>query len=236
MIFAEFTPKHLEKAVDMARHIATFAQLEFDPSYIRMKITDACKVVFMDMILTPTTYKCETPVTFGINLQIFYKILRSLDNELPVEIEVNGSLKINQCTNYHTLLNQEVPVACIAPTITPDSGYCVKLPTKTLQKYVRILGGIAPALEMHYVPLSDTLFLESVSSMYRTLFSIDTSHSPNQGDEEHKAKFLIKFVEMGIAPGLCDNVELTFGQQALWIHYANVELDVMVAVGVYTEA
>lgn len=37
---AEFVPKHLEKAVDVARGIATFATLEFCPSVVRMRVVD----------------------------------------------------------------------------------------------------------------------------------------------------------------------------------------------------
>lgn len=228
----EFTPKHLEKAIDLARNVATFAQLEFG-ACVRMRIMDPAKVLHMDMILSPAVYKCEADFTFGINLHMFYKLLKSLHNDQDLEIEVDDTImKMNQCQHYHTLVSQEVPFP--TPELIDFRGYKVKLPTKLLQKYVRLLGNIAPVLELHYVPSSDTLFLESVNSMYRTLFSIDTGVSPNKGEEEYRKQFIIKFVDMAINPSLADSVELTFGDSLL-IAYTQPDLEVLVTVAAHTE-
>lgn len=232
---AEFIPKHLEKALDLARHIATFGQLEFSSSHIRMRITDPSKVVHLDMILIPETYKCESDFTFGVNLQMFYKIIKSLHNDESVEIESDETaMKINQCQHYHTLITQDVPFG--SPQILDFTGPRVSLPTKLFQRYVRALGNIAPAVEMNYVPKSDTLFLESVNSMYRTLFSIDTGVTPNDHvEEEYRRAFMIKFLEMGINPSLADKIDLTFGD-SLMISYENERLSTIVTIAGYTEA
>lgn len=229
----EFTPKHLEKAIDLARNIATFAQLEFG-ACVRLRIMDPAKVLHVDLLLTPSIYKCEADFTFGINLQMFYKLLRSLHNDQPLEIEADESImKINQCQHYHTLVSQDVPFP--TPEIIDFTGPRVRLPTKLLQKYVRALGNIAPCLEIHYVPQSDTLFLESVNSMYRTLFSIDTGITPNDYlEEEYRKQFIIKFVDMAINPSLADSVELTFGD-SLMLTYTQPDLSVLVTVAAYTE-
>lgn len=230
---AEFTPLHLEKAIDMARHIATFAILEFTLGYIRMRIVDPAKVVHMDMILTPEIYKCEQEFTFGINLVMFYKLLRSLKNNDTVEIEADENImKINQVVHYHYLVSHEVPLG--RPEVVDFTGPKVRVSTKTLQKYVRALGNIAPAVEVHYVPASDTLFLESVNSMYRTLFSISTAATPNTG-EEYRAQFMIKFMEMGISTGLGEDVDLTLGESALTLFYEQERFSVLVTVASYTE-
>lgn len=230
---AEFTPFHLEKAVDMARHIATFARLEFSATYIRMRIVDPAKVVHLDMILTPTTYKCDGEFNFGINLQMFYKLFRSLNNNETVEIEVDDNvMKINQVVHYHYLVSHDIPVG--QPEILDFTGPKVRLPTKTLQKYIRALGNIAPAVELHYVPASDTLFLESVNSMYRTLFSVDTSATPNSA-EEYRAQFMIKFLEMGISTGLAETLDLTMGEKVVTLFYDLSHFSVLVTVAAYTE-
>lgn len=230
----EFVPAHLEKAIDLARQIATFANLEFSGSCLRMRIVDPGKAVHMDMILTPDTYKCEEDFVFGINLQMFYKLLRSLDNNQSIEIETDGTImKLDQCSHHHTLVHQEIKIN--TPEILQFAGPKIVLPTKLLQKYIRVLGNIAPALEMHYCPSADALFLESVNSMYRTLFSIDTGISPNEGDEEYRKQFMIKFVEMGIHTGLADTVSLTLGEQLL-IDYHKEKLSVLITIASYTEA
>lgn len=231
---AEFIPAHLEKAVDLARHIATFGHLEFSPAYIRLRIVDPGKVVHFDMILTPDTYKCDEEFTFGINLQMFYKLLKSLRNDESVEIESDESvMKINQCSHFHTLIRQDIPSA--SPQIVDFTGPKVTLPSKLLQKYVRALGNIAPAVEIHYAPEADTLFLESVNSMYRTLFSIDTGITPNEGAEEYRRQFMVKFLEMAINPSLADSVNLTFGE-SLMLTYENERLSVLVTIAGYTDA
>lgn len=233
-MFAEFAPKHLEKAVDLARHIATFAQLEFTACHVRMRITDPAKVVYMDLILLPATYKCDKETRFGINLQMFYKLLKSLDNDDVVEIEADESvMKINQGSRYHTLISQDIPFP--TPDIIDYTGPRVRLPTKLFQRYIRAIGNIAPAFELNYVPKSDTLFLESVNSMYRTLFSIDTGVTPNDGAGEYRRNFMVKFVEMALNPSLGDNIDLTMGE-SLMISYEVEQMSVIVVVSGYTEA
>ena len=233
-MYAEFIPKTLERAVDLARHIATFAELEFTACHVRMRMTDPAKVVYMDLILIPTTYKCDKESRFGINLQMFYKLLKSLDNDEAVEIEADESvMKINQGSRYHTLISQDIPFA--TPDIIDYTGPRVKLPTKMLQRYIRAIGNIAPAFELHYVPGSDTLFLESVNSMYRTLFSIDTGVTPNEDAQEYKHNFMVKFVEMALNPSLSETVELTMGD-SLMIAYDVETVAVFVTVSGYTDA
>lgn len=231
---AEFVPKHLEKALDLARHIATFGQIEFGASYLRLRITDPSKVVHLDMILTPETYKCDGEFSFGVNLQMLYKLFKSLHNDDSVEIECDGSaMKINQCQHYHTLINQDVPFG--KPEIMDFTGPKVELPTKLFQRYIRALGNIAPAVEINYVPSADTLFLESVNSMYRTLFSLDTGVTPNEGSEEYRKTFMIKFLEMAINPSLTDKIGITFGD-SLMIGYETDRISLIVTVAGYTDA
>jgi hypothetical protein len=235
MIFAEFLPKHLEKALDMARHIATFGHLYFSACHMQLRITDPAKVVHFDLILVPDIYKVEKGVEFGVNLQMFYKLIKSLDGDDVVEIEADDHvMKINQGSKFHTLIHQDIhfPVA----QVVHFSGPKVVLPTKLFQKYIRAIGNIAPAFEMHYVPRSDTLFLESVNSMYRTLFSIDTGVSPNAvEDEEYRKNFMVKFVEMAINPALADKIELMFGE-TLVVSYDKGSVTVVLTVAGYTEA
>lgn len=227
---AEFVPKHLEKAVDLARHIATFGRLEFSPSYIRMRIVDPAKIVHFDMIVTPGIMKCDRDFSFGINLQMFYKLLKSLNNDESIEIEADESvMKISQCTHYHHLINQDVPSIL---SIINFEGPKINVNTKTFQKYLRALANIAPAIEVHYVPASDTLFLESVNSMYRTLFAVDTGMTPYEG-EEYRKTFMAKFLEMAINPSLADTIDIIMGD-SLVIEYKN-DISVVVTVAAYTE-
>lgn len=231
----EFIPNHLAKAVDLSRHIATFANLEFTASGIQMRIVDPGKAVYMDLMLIPDIYKCDEEFIFGVNLHMFYKLLRSLDNNSPIEIETDGSvMKLDQLTHHHTLVHQEIGVS--VPQILEFSGPKITIPTKLFQKHVRSLGNIALAFELNYVPHADTVFLESVNSLYRTLFSIDTSITPNPTpEEEYRKAFMIKFVNMGIHPGLADMVSLTLGDQLL-IGYEKDKLSVLITIASYTEA
>jgi hypothetical protein len=235
MIIAEFLPKNLEKALDMARHIATFGHLHFSACHMQLRITDPAKVVHFDLILVPDIYKVEKGVQFGVNLQMFYKLIKSLDGEDTVEIEADDSvMKINQGSKFHTLIHQDIhfPV----PEVINLTGPKVVLPTKMFQKYIRAIGNIAPAFEMHYCARSDLLFLESVNSIYRTLFSIDTGVTPNAvEDEEYRKKFMVKFVEMAINPALSDKIELTLGE-TLVISYDKQSVTVIVTVAGYTDA
>jgi hypothetical protein len=228
----QFVPKHFEKAIDVARSVATFAQIEFKPGMLRVRITDPVKVLHMDLILTPDVfYKCESEFVFGVNLQMFYKLLKSLDNNDDVEIEADESvMKINQCQHHHTLINQEVTGTC---DIDHVQGPKVILGTKLLQRYVRALSNAAPVVEIDYVPTADTLFMESVSSMYRTLFSLNTATSPNEC-EQYRKQFILKFLDTAINPSLADTVELTLGD-SLVLHYANANVQVWITQAAYTE-
>lgn len=233
-MFAEFVPKHLEKAIDLARHIATFGHLEFSSSHIRMRITDPAKILHLDLILVPDILKCDADLTFGVNLQMFYKLLKSLDNEQSVEIEADEStMKINQGSRFHTLISQDVTSQ--TPELHDFSGPQIILPTKLFQRYIRAIGNIAPAFEMHYVPNSDTLFLESVNSMYRTLFSLDTGISPNDGAEEYRRNFMVKFVETAINPSLADKITLTLQDSLLVQYNVDDKLSVVVTIAGYVE-
>jgi hypothetical protein len=229
----QFVPKHFEKAVDLARNVSTFAKLEFSPTTLRMRITDPVKVLHMDLILTPDVYKCDEDFSFGINLQMFYKLLKALDNNQELEIEADESvMKINQLQHYHTLINQEIksPPSLMETVVGPK----VILGTKLLQRYVRALANAAPVVELHYAPTSDVLFLESVSSMYRTLFSLDTAASPNTCDEYRK-RFILKFLDTAINPSLADKVELTLGD-SLVLHYQSPTVAAWITQASYTEA
>lgn len=233
-VVAEFVPAHLEKALDLARHIATFGHLEFSHSQVRMRIVDPSKAVHLDMILIPDTYKCEADFRFGVNLQMFYKLFKSLRNDQSVEIEADETvMKLNQCQHYHTLIAQDIHFE--TPDIIDFVGPKITLPTKLFQRYIRALGNIAPAVEVNYVPASDTLFLESVNSMYRTLFSIDTGVTPNPTAYEYRRTFVIKFLEMGINTSLADKIDLTFGD-SLMISYGDEKLSTLVTIASYAEA
>jgi Proliferating cell nuclear antigen, N-terminal domain len=229
----EFIPKHLEKAIDVARSVATFAQLEFG-ACLRLRITDPVKVLYMDIILTPDVYKCESDFTFGINLHMFYKLLKTLDNNESIEIEADESImKLNQCQHYHTLVSQDVPLA--TPSIADLTGPKLILGTKMLQRYIRALGNVAPVVEMNYVPLSNVLFLESVNSMYRTLFSVDTTACPNDGEEEYRKQFIIKFLDTVINPSLADKVELCLSDSLVLQYAPDPSLSVLIVQAAYTE-
>ena len=229
---AHFVPKHFEKAIDLARSVATFAQIEFGLQTIRIRVTDPVKVLHFHLEMIPDFYKCDAEFVFGVNLQMFYKLFRSLDNNDEVELEADDSaMKINQCQHYHTLISQ--PLDLTLNTLEPIEGPSVTVATKTLQRYVRALANAAPIVEIHYVPASDVLFLESVSSMYRTLFSMDTSETPNFANEYRK-EFIIKFLDTAINPSLADKVQLTLGA-ALSLTYTTNNMTVTVTQAGYTE-
>ena len=107
-VIAEFTPRHLEKALDLARHVATFGCFEFTvEGMIRLRVTDPAKVVHLDLQLIPDIYKIDQEFRFGVHLNMFYRMLKSLDNERTVEIEADESyMKINQSEHHHTLVAQ----------------------------------------------------------------------------------------------------------------------------------
>lgn len=229
---AQFVPKHFEKAIDLARSVATFGIIEFGLNTIRLRVTDPVKVLHVDLELTPTAYRADAEFNFGANLQMFYKLLKSLDNNEEVEIEADESaMKINQCQHYHTIISQ--PMDIIHTTIEPLTGTKLTLNTKMLQRYVRALANAAPVVELHYVPGSSVLFLESVSSMYRTLFSIDTTTSETEG-EEYRKSFILKFLDTAINPSLADKVQLTLGA-ALALSYTTPNMTVTVTQAGYTE-
>jgi hypothetical protein len=234
MIHTEFIPKHLEKALDMARQIATFGHIEFAVCYLQLRITDPAKVVHYDLIFTPDVYKADKTIFFGVNLQMFYKLIKSLDADKIVEIHADESvMKINQGSKFHTIIHQDIQAAI--PEIINFEGPQVTIPTKLFQKYIRAIGNIAPAFEIQYSPVSDTLSFESVNSMYRTLFTYNTGMTLNSEEEKYCKSFLVKFVEMAINPSLEDKVEITLGE-TLVVHYQKNNFSVVVTVSGYTDA
>lgn len=235
MAFVEFVPRHFEKALDMARSIATFGCLEFTSvGMMRLRVIDPAKVIYMDFYLAPEIYKCDEEFAFGLNLNMFYKLIKSLDNDVPVEMEVtNTIMKIDQAHHFHTMVNQEIPFR--VPDISIPDGQLVKVPTKLFQKYMRALSHIAPAVELSYDPNSDSLFVEGVNSMYRTLFCLNTAETPNPSTQEYKKRFQIKFLDMALNAGLGDILTLILGEDALRLHYTQSNIQVDVVVSAYTE-
>lgn len=230
---AEFVPGHFEKALDMARHIATFGRFEFMADAITLRILDPAKVVYFNLALRPETYKIDKECAFGVHLGMFYKLMRSLNNDESVEVECDGDvMKINQGSRYHTLLAQDIPME--VPTMNAEVVPTVMLSTKLLQKYIRALANIAPAVELNYVPTSDTLFLESVNSMYRTLLAMETGTTPNEG-EEYRKQFMLAFLEKAVNPSLSSYVYMHFGN-TLRLQYDLQTLVVDVHVSAYTDA
>lgn len=233
-VIAEFVPRHLEKALDLARHIATFGCLEFTAdNIIRMRMIDPAKIIYMDFYITPETYKCDSEFTFGVNLGMFYKLIRSLHNDHSIEIEADEAIaKISQSSHRisHTIVAQQLPFN--VPIMAPLQGPVIQVPSKLFQKYVRSLASIAPAVEISYSPEADMLFLESVNTMYRTLYSIPIESGTVEG--EFRKRFPVKFLEMAINPSLGDTISLVLGD-ALRIHYTQPNLQADVSVSAYTE-
>jgi hypothetical protein len=233
--FVEFIPRHFEKALDMARAISTFANLEFTSlGMLRLRVIDPAKVIYMDFFLGPEIYKCDREFSFGLNLNMFYKLIKSLDSDTPVEMDVTDNMmKIDQSHHFHTLVSQEIPYRI--PNVSIPEGALVKVSTKTFQKHIRSMSHIAPAVEISYDPNSDSLFLEGVNSMYRTLYCLNTEDTPNPGAPEYKKRFQVKFVDMATYPGLGDMVTLILGDDALRLHYNQGAMQVNIVVSAYTE-
>lgn len=230
---AEFTPRHLEKALDLARHVATFAIVDFRAHGINIRVIDPAKVAFMDLWLYPDMYKCDEEFEFGVHLNMFYKLFRSLDNNAPVEIEADEAfMKINQIQHHHTLAAFTCPYAI--PEIDGVVGPSVDISSKLLQKYVRSLSHISSIVDVQYDPVSDTVHLESVNSLYRTLFSIYTADYPNPGKEEYSGRFNLKFLEMAIHPGLSDKIRVHFSN-SLRLTYSPPGLMVDVTIAPHVE-
>jgi len=124
----------------------------------------------------------------------------------------------------------------VVPLVTATQGSIVKIQTKLFQKYIRALSLIAPAVEINYVPHADVIFLEAVNSMYRTMFSISTSETPSAETEteEYRKRFMLKFLEAVINPGLSDFVKMGFGE-SLYIAYSQPNMEVEVLLSAYTE-
>ena len=233
MISAEFTPYHLHKALDVARHIATFGCLEFTAdNRIRMRMIDPAKVIYMDFYITPDTYKCDSEFTFGVNLHMFYKIIKSLHPDHSIEIEADETvMKITQASHCiaHTIVAQQLPFP--VPDMEPVDAPSVIVPTKQLQTYVHSLSMISPSTCLSVFPTSNLLILESINTMYRTVYSIPVAADT---DSEYIRRFPVKFLEMAISPSLGDTVTL-FLDSGIRLHYSNRNLEADVTVASYTE-
>lgn len=233
MSFAEFAPKHFEKALDIARHLASYAKLDFTAECIRMSVIDPAKAMYMDTSLFPAKYKTDKEFTFGINLNMIYKLIKSLDNNIPIEIEATEEkMSITQIGHRHELSNQTLQYE--VPDVKSVMGPVVKVDTKMFQKYIRTLANVAPVFEITYDPQSSTLFLESVNSMYRTLFAIHTEDNNDAWQEVYKKQVVAKFVEAAINPSLGDTINLELGE-FVQIRYEKDGLQVAVTVANYTE-
>lgn len=232
-VHAEFIPKHFEKALDVARHIATFALLEFKADSVRIKIVDPAKVMYMDINLFPTTYKIDQETSFGVNLAMLYKLMHSLDNNEMVEIDADESkMALTQIGHRHEIAHQ--PLQYDIPTLKESVGPVVKVQSKIFQKYIRALSNVAPVMEVTYEPLVDTMFLEGINSIYRTLFTLSTEGDNEAWPQTYKNRFVLKFIESAINPGLADFIELHLGE-SICITYERDTLKVAITVANYTE-
>lgn len=233
-VYAEFTPKHFEKALDIARHIASYAKLEFLAESVRMTAIDPAKVMYMHTSLFPTTYKLDKELTFGINLNMMYKLMKSFDNNIPIEMEVlEEKMVITQIGHRHELSNQ--PLQYDIPEIKSVTGPVLELETKLFQKHVRALSNVSPVCEISYDSASNSLFLESVNSLYRTLFAVNTEKSNNDAwPTPYKNRFIVKFIESAVNPSLGDTILLELGDFLL-IRYQKEGMQVAVTVANYTE-
>jgi hypothetical protein len=200
---------------------------------MRLRVVDPAKIVAMDLILVCDKYKGDSEFKFGSSLQMFYKILKSLDNEESLAIESDGSyMKIDQTTRYHTMTCQDIPPIPVVDNCFDGSKILVG--TKMFQKYLRAIGNVAPSFELNYVPSSGTLFIESVNSMYRTMFAIEPSSIPNDDSPEYRKAFMVRFVDMALNPSLSDKVEITLGDHLNFL-YDLTNMSVIVTVA-HTDA
>lgn len=233
-VYAEFTPKHFEKAVDIARHIASYAKLEFGAEAVHMTAIDPAKAMYLHTELVPQTYKIDNEVVFGVNINMFYKLLKSLDNNIPIEVEIQeDKMTITQIGHRHELLNQ--PTEYEVPTIQQISGPVVTLDTKLFQKHIRALSNVSQIIEIGYDQNSSSLFLESYNSLYKTLFAVNTENSPNEAwPGVYSNRFLVKFIESAINPSMGDKVDVHLGN-FMMLQYRHEGLFVNVTISNYTE-
>jgi hypothetical protein len=230
----EFDAKDLERSIDLVRHIASFARITFSTNHLSIRVVDPAKVTCMDIYLYPSIMKCDFEFEFGINVGMFYKLIKSMDPTQPVEIEADESvMKLSSCgenTACHTLVSQQVPTATLQ--IPRVQGPSMTVSAKAFQKYVRALAHISPAVELNFIPIAGVLFMESLNSMYRTIFSLNTAAT--ETGEEYRKSFMAKFLEISINPSLSDDIELIFGD-ALGLHYKTETVEVDVQISAYTE-
>lgn len=233
-VFAEFVPKHFEKALDIARHVGSYARLEFRPENMRLCVMDPAKAVYMDTYLFPQTYKIDKEFCFGINLNMMYKLIKSLDNNIPIEIEANEEkVVLTQIGHRHEFGNQTLQYD--VPEMKNVVGPVIRLDTKSFQKHVRALSNVSPVFELSYDPASDSMFMESVNSIYKTTFAVDTSDSNNEAwPEPYKNQFLVKLVETVINPSLGDKIWLELGE-FLMVRYEKEGVHVGIIIANYTE-
>lgn len=231
---AEFTPKHFEKAVDIARHIASYAKLEFTAGAVTMTAIDPAKAVYLHTELVPQIYMTDSDIVFGINLNMFYKLLRSLDNNIPIELDIqDNKMTITQIGHRHEIVNQ--PTQYDVPSIQQITGPVITLDTKLLQKHVRALSNVSQIIEIGYDQPSSSLFLESYNSLYKTLFAVNIEDSPNEAwPGMYNNKFLVKLIESAINPSMGDKVEIQLGQ-FIMLRYQHEGLFVSVIISNYTE-
>jgi hypothetical protein len=76
---AEFVPRHLEKALDLARHVATFGRMEFTAGGIKLRVIDPAKVIYVDLDMRPTHTSVIRSLVLG-SIWMLDKLFRSLDN------------------------------------------------------------------------------------------------------------------------------------------------------------
>ena len=240
--FAEFEPAKLEKILDMLRHIASFANLNFQSDgFITMRLVDPAKVLYAELAFTDMgVYKCEREGSFGVHLPFFYKLVKSLQRDQSVYIEVDGDImQVTQGHSRYSIQNNQTVKNPAKIDCSGPGDFSAAVPTKVLQRYVRTLGNISPSVRISVDPNADQVLFDAGNSMYQTSMAIkmegdDGGRILVPATKKYTNQFLYKFVELAINPAVDEYVELQLGSN-LCISYDTGSYCLAFAIAPYTE-
>lgn len=231
--FAEFVPGRLAKVIDMARNVASFANLDFRANgEIELRLVDPAKIVYVDIRITPTVYKCDTEFSIAVQLSTFYKLIKSLDPESGMTWTADEtSLHIAQTALSFVVIAEGTTPS--PPSMQFGVGNVVSCVanTKLFQRYTKAVAMISPTVRLKY--MEALLEFGAETSLYKTKMALDVESDDLR---EYEGLFLVKFVDSILNTGISDKIEIRMSPKDLTIVYRDVAgISVSATVMAYTE-
>lgn len=223
LLYAKADASLFKNMLRIIKELTTDVELCFGPHGLSVTALDQEKVALLELSISGfEDYQCEEPITIGIYVHYFYKLLSAVgpDHEILFMVRSSAPRMLDV-----SLLHNSAIIEISLESITLDTQKiespvyeCVnsgRMKTAELQKLVRELAHVSNRTTM-LVPPSDVLTFTSVGDMGSVVLSVDPvianlDWTTREKERTYEAEFFIKYMDKFLKGKLDEYVYIQFG-------------------------